>query len=51
MTTKNPKMVTKPANGDQKKIKEESKKVSKTWLAFQKNIGTGEIVDMRAVLK
>jgi len=39
-----------------KKISKESdqkkpEKVSKTWLAFQKHIGTGEILDMRAVLK
>ena len=26
-------------------------KVSKTWLAFEKLIGTGKIVDMKAVLK
>lgn len=26
-------------------------KVSKTWLAFEKLIGTGKIMDMRAVLK
>jgi hypothetical protein len=26
-------------------------KISKTWLAFQKHIGTGKIIDMRAVLK
>ncbi len=26
-------------------------KVSKTWLAFEKIIGSGKIVDMRAVLK
>jgi uncharacterized membrane protein len=34
-----------------KSTKEEPTKVSKAWLAFQKNIGTGEILDMRAVLK
>ena len=33
------------------KKKEETKKVSKTWLAVLANVGTGEIVDMRAVLK
>ena len=31
--------------------KETPKKVSKTWLAFEKIIGSGKIVDMRAVLK
>jgi hypothetical protein len=31
--------------------KEEPKKVSKTWQAFEKIIGSGKIVDMRAVLK
>lgn len=30
---------------------EEPKKVSKTWLAVLANKGTGEILDMRAVLK
>jgi hypothetical protein len=30
---------------------EESKKVSKTWLAVLVNVGTSEILDMRAVLK
>jgi hypothetical protein len=30
---------------------EEPKKVSKTWLAFEKHIGSGVILDMRAVLK
>ncbi|QTY28250.1 hypothetical protein [Flavobacterium sp. CS20] len=28
-----------------------SKKVSKTWLAMEKLQGTGEILDMKAVLK
>ncbi|WP_353139975.1 hypothetical protein [Pseudopedobacter sp.] len=36
---------------DIKETKNKSKKVSKTWLAALKNVGTGEIVDMRAVLK
>ena len=45
-----------PTKKSTKKTKETSKqenpeKVSKTWLAFQKNIGTGKILDMRAVLK
>jgi len=31
--------------------KETPKKVSKTWLAFEKIIGSGKIVEMRAVLK
>lgn len=31
--------------------KETPKKISKTWLAFEKIIGSGKIVDMRAVLK
>jgi hypothetical protein len=31
--------------------KEEPKEVSKSWLAFEKNIGNGVIYDMRAVLK
>lgn len=35
----------------QKKTNEEPKKVSKTWLAVLANVGTGEILDMRAVLK
>lgn len=30
---------------------ETGKKISKTWYAFKKNIGTGQILDMRAVLK
>ncbi len=30
---------------------EEPKQVSKSWLAFEKNIGNGVIYDMRAVLK
>ena len=34
-----------------KNVKKEPEKVSKTWLAFQKHIGTGKILDMRAVLK
>lgn len=34
-----------------KSTKEEPKKVSKTWLAVLANKGTGEILDMRAVLK
>lgn len=34
-----------------KKPKTEPKKMSKTWLAALKNVGTGEILDMRAVLK
>lgn len=34
-----------------KSTKEEPTKVSEAWLAFQKNIGTGEILDIRAVLK
>jgi hypothetical protein len=34
-----------------KSTKEEPKKVSKTWLAVLANVGTGEILDMRAVLK
>jgi hypothetical protein len=34
-----------------KSTKEEPKKVSKTWLAFEKHIGSGVILDMRAVLK
>lgn len=33
---------------DKKEIPE---KISKTWLAFEKIIGSGKIVDMRAVLK
>lgn len=39
-----------PAN---KQVKETSKekKVSKTWLAALANRGTGEILDMKAVLK
>jgi len=28
-----------------------TKKPSKTWLAALKNVGTGEILDMKAVLK
>jgi len=36
----------------QKSATEKSKKVSKTWLAFQEAIkNPGEILDMRAVLK
>jgi hypothetical protein len=31
--------------------KETPKKISKTWQAFEKIIGSGKIVDMRAVLK
>lgn len=31
--------------------KTEPKKPSKTWLAMMANKGTGEILDMRAVLK
>jgi len=34
-----------------KSTKEEPKKVSETWLAVLANKGTGEILDMRAVLK
>jgi hypothetical protein len=34
-----------------KSKKEEPTKVSKTWLAVLANVGTGEILDMRAVLK
>jgi len=34
-----------------KSTKEEPKKISKTWLAFEKHIGSGVILDMRAVLK
>lgn len=30
---------------------ETGKKISRTWYAFKKNIGTGKILDMRAVLK
>lgn len=30
---------------------EAEKKVSKTWLAMQKGISIGEIIDMKAVLK
>jgi hypothetical protein len=30
---------------------EAPKKISKTWQAFEKIIGTGKIVDMKAVLK
>ena len=30
---------------------DEPKQVSKSWLAFEMNIGTGIIYDMRAVLK
>ena len=32
-------------------VKVTPKKVSKTWLAFEKHIGSGVILDMRAVLK
>ena len=34
-----------------KSKKEEPKKVSKTWLAVLANVGTGEILDVLAVLK
>ena len=51
MATKNQKTVKTTAKTEQKKAKEEPKKVSKTWLAALKNVGTGEIIDMRAVLK
>ena len=36
-----------------KKVKPEEapKKISKTWQAFEKIIGSGKIIDMRAVLK
>jgi len=34
-----------------KEVKEQPKKISKTWEAVLRNRGTGEILDMRAVLK
>lgn len=46
-TTKKTAKSSKPTKSTQ----EESKKVSKTWLAVLANVGTGEILDMRAVLK
>ncbi len=49
MTTKNKKTSKKVT--DKKVAQKEPEKVSKTWLAFQKHIGTGKILDMRAVLK
>lgn len=46
-TKKSPK-----ASKKKKEVKmEEPKEVSKSWLEFEKNIGTGIIYDMRAVLK
>jgi hypothetical protein len=45
-----PKKTAKPSKAT-KSTKEEPKKVSKTWLAFEKHIGSGVILDMRAVLK
>ena len=44
------KKTTKASNATKSK-QEEPKKVSKTWLAFEKHIGSGVILDMRAVLK
>ena len=44
------KKTTKASNAPKFK-QEEPKKVSKTWLAVLANKGTGEILDMRAVLK
>lgn len=46
MATKAKKDLTKPVEK-----KTEQKKPSKTWLAMMANKGTGEILDMRAVLK
>jgi hypothetical protein len=45
-----PKKTTKSTKASKTK-KEEPKKVSKTWLAFEKHIGSGVILDMKAVLK
>ncbi|MGC4128042.1 MAG: hypothetical protein QM564_00470 [Bergeyella sp.] len=35
----------------EKKEQQPKKKYSKTWLSALKNVGTGEILDMKAVLK
>lgn len=48
MTTQNKKTEKKSIKKNNPK---EPEKVSKIWLAFQKHIGTGKILDMRAVLK
>jgi len=45
-----PKKTTKSSKATKSK-NEEPKKVSKTLLAVLSNVGTGEILDMRAVLK
>lgn len=47
------KATTKKANKTSILTKDDSQKVSKTWLAMQKNKngGGGKILDMRAVLK
>lgn len=50
MKTSNKKTTEKVASSEAND-KELPKKVSKTWQAFEKIIGSGRIVDMRAVLK
>jgi adenine deaminase len=50
MKTITKKSTPKAANSEAQ-TNETPKKVSKTWQAFEKIIGTGEIVDMKAVLK